>query len=214
VTLESVKFALYLGAAFVVALSLHEYAHAAAADRLGDLTPRRSGRLTLNPVPHADPFGTVVLPLLMLLLVAAGQAFLPVFGVAKPMPLNPMNLRDTRRGEVWVIVAGLLANLALAVLAGVGLRFVGGEVWLLLVAVLRVNVIMFVFQLMPVPGLDGGKLLARVLPYRPREVFRNLEQYLTLFLLVIFFLLSAPIIAIVNALGNALCTIIVGGPCL
>jgi Zn-dependent protease len=212
VTLDDVKFAIYLAVALVPSLVLHEYAHAFAADKLGDPTPRRWGRLTLHPKPLIDPFGSVILPGLILLLVAAGQGFvLPIFAYAKPMPLDPTYLRNRKRDSLVVVLAGPAANLALAALAGAVIRTgLGGEVGLLVLAFLYVNVFMFVFQFMPVPGLDGAKLLARVLPSRPREVYVSLDQYLVLFMLVIFFLLAGPLLGIVRSLADVLFSLLAG----
>jgi Zn-dependent protease len=210
--MDDLKFAAYLAVALVPSLVLHEYAHALTADRLGDPTPRRSGRLTANPGRLIDPFGTVILPGLILLLVATGQGFvLPVFAYAKPMPWDPRRLRRPGRDSLIVIWSGPIANLGLAAVAGAAMR-VGatGEVGLVAYAFLLVNVFMLVLQLMPVPGLDGGKLLARVLPPRPREVYENLDQYLVLFMLVIFFLLAGPLLRIVDALAGAVCGALAG----
>ena len=174
---DDVKFAIYLAVSLVPSLVLHEYAHAVAADKLGDPTPRRWGRLTLNPKSLIDPFGSIILPGLSLLLVAAGPA----------------------------------ANLVLAAVAGMLIRTgLGGEVGLLALAFLYVNVFMFVFQLMPVPGLDGAKLLARVLPPHPREVYVSLDQYLVLYMLVIFFLLAGPLLGIVRSLADVLFSLLAG----
>jgi Zn-dependent protease len=209
--MENLKFAIYLLVALVPSLVLHEYGHALAADRLGDPSPRRWGRLTLNPRALIDPFGSVILPGLILILVASGQGLLPIFAYAKPMPLDPTYLRNPKRDSLIVVLAGLGANLALAAVAGIALRVgVSGEAGTFVYAWLVVNVFMFVFQLMPVPGLDGAKLLARVLPPRPREVYVNLDQYLVLFMLVIFFLLAAPLLSIVRALASSVCTLLTG----
>ena len=210
--MEDLKFAAFLFVALVPSLVLHEYAHALTADRLGDPTPRRWGRLTLNPKPLIDPFGSLILPGLVLILVASGNfCLLPIFAYAKPMPLDPYHLRNPKRDQMMVMLAGLGANLALAIVAGVILRTgISGDVGLLLYALFLVNVYMLVFQLMPVPGLDGAKLLAPALPARAREVFLNLEQYLVLVILVIFFLLSGPFLAIVRALAEVVTRLIVG----
>jgi Zn-dependent protease len=212
VSFDDVKFAIYLAIALLPSLVLHEYAHAFAADKLGDPTPRRWGRLTVNPRPLIDPFGSVILPGLILLLVAAGQGFvLPIFAYAKPMPLDPTYLRNRKRDSLIVVLAGPAANLALAAVAGAVIRTgLGGEVGLLVLAFLYVNVFMFVFQFMPVPGLDGAKLLARVLPPHPREVYVSLDQYLVLFMLVIFFLLAGPLLGIVRSLADVLFSLLAG----
>lgn len=213
--MENLRFAAYLGIALVPAFVLHEYAHAFVAVRLGDLSPKRWGRLTLNPRPSIDPFGSLILPALALILVAArGELLLPVFAYAKPMPVDPMALKNPRRDHAWVVLAGLIANLALTIPAGILIRIgVSGEVLLFAISWLLVNAFMFGLQLMPVPGLDGSKLLAPFLPPRAREVYANLDQYLVLFILVIFFLLAGPLFAIVNAFANLACNLAAGITC-
>jgi Zn-dependent protease len=211
--LENVRFALYLAVALLPSLVLHELAHGIVADRLGDPTPRRWGRLTLNPRHLIDPFGSVVLPGLMLILVASGRfCLLPIFAYAKPMALDPTYLRHRDRDTLLVTLAGPAANLALAAVAAVVVRLSGGEVATFAFAWVIVNVFMFVFQLLPIPGLDGAKLLARVLPPRAREVYVNLDQYLVLFILVIFFVLGGPLISIVNAFADVLFRLLTGAP--
>jgi Zn-dependent protease len=209
----NVRFALYLAISLAPSLVLHEYAHATAADRLGDPTPRRWGRLTLRLRPLLDPFGSVILPALALILVATGNGLglLPVFAYAKPMPLDPTYLRNPSRDALLVALAGPAANLALGAGAGIVLRAgVTGEAALFAYAFLLVNVFMLVFQLMPIPGLDGSKLLARVLPPHPRAVYVNLDQYLVLFMLVVFFVLAGPLLGIVRALAGAICSLLAG----
>src|SRR5262245_7492075 len=201
--------------ALVPAFVLHEYAHAFVAVRLGDPTPKRFGRLTLNPRPSIDPFGSLILPALGLILVAAGRTFvLPVFAYAKPMPIDPTMFRNPRRDQALVVLAGLGANIALAIPAGLLIR-AGGSLDLALFALawVLVNAYMFGLQLMPVPGLDGSKLLAPFLPPRAREVYVNLDQYLVLFILVIFFLLAGPLLAIVNVFVNLACNLVAGIDC-
>jgi Zn-dependent protease len=215
VEIDDLRFAAYLAISLVPALVVHEYAHAIVADRLGDATPRRWGRLTLRPRSLIDPFGSLILPALALVLIAAGRPLLPVFAYAKPMPLDPSMLRNPSRDAPLVAAAGLVANLALALAGGIAIRVgVTGEVARFAVAWLIVNAWMFGFQLMPVPGLDGARLLARVLPPRAREVYRNLDQYLVLFILVIFFILSGPLFAIVEAFANLACRVAAGADCL
>jgi Zn-dependent protease len=220
VSAESVKFALFLLIALVPSLALREFARAAMADRLGDPTARRFGRRTLNPRPHFDPFGSGILPGLLLILRAAGVGF-PVFAYAKPVPLNPGNLRNPQRDIVWISLAGPLANLALAVIAALAVRVAWpdrttppSDLAKFLFAALQINVVLFVFNLMPIPGLDGARILARYLHGRAREVYTSMDQYLPLFMLVIFFLLGAPVLTFVNALGNALCKPLAGITCL
>jgi Zn-dependent protease len=215
VELDNLTFAAYLAVALLPALVLHEYAHAVVATRLGDPTPRRWGRLTLNPRPLVDPFGSLILPGLALLLIAArGQLLLPVFAYAKPMPLDPTYLRNPGRDSLLVTLSGLGANLGLAIVGGIVLRLgATGEVRLFAQGWMIVNALMFAFQLMPVPGLDGSRLLSRVLPPRAREVYVNLEQYLVLFILVIFFIFAGPLFAIVEAFADIACNLAAGTDC-
>jgi Zn-dependent protease len=216
VSADSLTFAAYVAISLVPALVLHEYAHAFVATRLGDPTPKRWGRLTLNPKPLIDPFGSLILPALSLILIATGNGFLiPIFAYAKPLPLDPTYLRNPARDSILVWLAGLGTNVALAVAAGLVFRIgLSGEIARFATAWLIVNALMFGFQLMPVPGLDGSKLLARALPPRPREVYSNLDQYLVLFILVIFFLLAGPLIGIVRAFANVVCRLATGAECI
>lgn len=211
--MENVKFAVLLLVALAPSLILHEYAHALTADRLGDPSPRRWGRVGFRPKPMIDPFGTIILPGLILLLVAFGHGLglLPIFAYAKPMPTDPSYLKNRDRDTTLIALAGPLTNLAMAAVAGILLR-VGssGDLGLFVYAVLVVNLFLFVFNLMPIPGLDGAKILARFLPPRPREVYTGLDQYLVLFMLVIFFLLAGPFLAVVRALAGGVCAVLAG----
>jgi Zn-dependent protease len=206
----TVRFAVYMLVAFVPSLLLHEMAHVVVAQRFGDWTPARYGRRTFRLRPHLDRFGTVVMPFLLFLIAAVGGGA-TVFGYAQPMPYNPSALRNPGRETVLIALAGPGANLGIGAVAGFGLRVVGGELFLFLLAALVVNLFLCVFNLMPIPGLDGSKILARYLHGRAREVYVNLDQYLPLFVLVIFFLLAGPILGIVGAFERALCNVFAGG---
>lgn len=170
----------------IMALALHEYAHARAAVAMGDFTPKLMGRLTLNPLAHIDPIG------LALLLIAR-------FGWAKPVVINPNNFRDRKRGEILVALAGPAMNFLLAFIAlGVmiilthtlrmemsyGLRSV-----LFLIVVYNIN--FGVFNLIPIPPLDGSRILAAILPYEMRYRFASLERY-SMIIFIIF--LATPIL--------------------
>ncbi len=162
----------------LVAFPIHEFFHALVAYRLGDSTAKYAGRLSLNPIAHFDPVGGGLLTITMLL-----GGF--VFGWAKPTPVNPYNLRNGHRGEALVALAGPASNVAMAIAAAIPLRFILGSsisVPDLLIQVLYlfvyVNVILAVFNLVPIPPLDGSKLLFGALD--PRTVYRIrpvLEQY-------------------------------------
>lgn len=210
--MEDLRYALYLGLALAIGLAARETARAVVADRLGDPNPRRWGRLWPSRA-MIDPFGTLILPLLILVLWASGASFLPPpFAYAKPLPLDATTLKRPTRDTVLISVAGPIANLVLAIVAATVLRAGAGSAQVLLVAYafLFANLTMFVFHLMPVPGLDGARMLALVLPIRAREVYRNLDQYLVLFMLLIFFLFAAPLLPIVEALTGAVCDVIAG----
>jgi Zn-dependent protease len=208
----NLKTAIYLGVALAVGLLVREYVRALVADRLGDPTPRRWGRLTLNPKPMIDPFGTVILPALILVLVASGAAFQPPpFAYAKPLPLDPSYLKHPDRDTTVISLAGPLANLVLAAVAALALRLgPGGDACLAVVAALQVNITLFVFHLMPIPGLDGARILARFLPPHARAVYVNLDQYLVLFMLVVFFILAGPLLAIVTGISDAVARLLAG----
>ncbi len=215
--MSNLQSALFLLIALVPSLTLHEYAHGLAADKLGDPTPRRWGRLTLNPRRLVDPFGSVILPGLILILVAAGRFVLPLFAYAKPMPLDPSYLKRRERDRTWIALAGPAANLLVGVIAGFLLRVPAlhgiRDLWLLIYAFLYVNLVLFVFNLMPIPGLDGARLLARYLPPRAREVYGNLDQYLVLFMLGVFFLFHGPLFDIVDGLTGSACRLLSGFSC-
>lgn len=200
-------------ATLVPAIVLHELSHGLAADRMGDTTPRLMGRLTLNPIKHADPFGSLILPGLLLLPYLFGRGGNVVFGYAKPMPVNTQNLRNPDRQMMLIALAGPLTNLLLAVGGALALRFIGpgtGVVTEFLFIWITLNVILAVFNIMPIPPLDGSKVLALFLPPRAREVYRSWEPYGALFMLVVFFLFPGAIFAIVSPVVEGLLTLLVG----
>jgi Zn-dependent protease len=207
-------FATYLLVALAVGLYAREYVRALVAVRLGDPSPRQFGWVRLDPRGRIDPIGSVILPLAIFVLWGSLAARPPPVAYAKPMPFEPNMLRNRGRDETLVALAGPLTNLAIATLAGLLLRAgLTGEVGSVAFAFLYTNVVMFVFHLMPIPGLDGARLLARVLPPRAAEVYRNLDQYLVLFVLAVFFLIGGPLLGIVNGLANLVCRAVAGDNC-
>ncbi len=163
----------------VFAITLHEAAHGYAAQRLGDSTAAMLGRVTLNPIPHIDPIGTILMPLL--LYFGTGGSFL--FGYAKPVPVRFDRLRHPKRDMVWVALAGPGANLLQALLWGVLLYVLVGagltERFFLEMckAGMLTNVVMFVFNLFPLPPLDGGRILVGLLPWRQAMWLSRVEPW-------------------------------------
>ena len=168
-----VQHVVFLGFGLLSGLVVHEYVHAFVALRFGDMSPKLAGRLTLKLRPHVEPFGTFVLPGILLLVVLFGVLF---------------------RLAVHATSSSLL------------LRLLADQV--------IVNVILAVMNLMPIPPLDGSRVVATLLPARPREVMTSLEPYGALFMLVIFFIISGPIFTFVKVIGNGICQLVAGGDCI
>lgn len=179
-----------LALCLVMSLTLHEWGHAYSADRLGDSTPRRFGRVTLNPAKHLDPIGT-------LLLLFAG------FGFAKPVPVN--GARVGRWGMLLVAAAGPLMNIAIATLCLIALRFAGDNILALriLVNLLGINVVLAVFNLLPIPLLDGSRIVGALFPPLGRSL-ADFERQPFSFLIVLLFIFIArePIFQIVRNVQN------------
>ena len=163
----------------IFAITLHEAAHGYAAQRLGDPTAAMMGRVTLNPFPHIDPIGTILMPLL--LYFSTSGAFL--FGYAKPVPVRFDRLRHPKRDMVWVALAGPASNLLQALLWGALLYLLAGsgvtERFFLEMckAGLLTNVVMFAFNLFPLPPLDGGRIVVGLLPWRQALLFSRIEPW-------------------------------------
>ena len=163
----------------VFAITVHEAAHGYAARHFGDNTAYVMGRVTLNPIKHIDPIGTILMPL-MLYFATSGAL---VFGYAKPVPVRFGNLRNPKRDMVWVALAGPGANLIQALFWGALLYMLQGfgvtEEFLIKMCQggILVNVVMFVFNLFPLPPLDGGRVLVGLLPYRQAELVSRIEPW-------------------------------------
>ncbi len=154
---------------------IHEFMHGVAADRLGDPTPRYAGRLTLNPAAHIDPFGSILLPVI---LAVSQSPFL--FGWAKPVPYNPYNLRKAPRwGEAIVALAGPLSNFAIAAATALVIRLnIMAGINDILFLIVVINVMLGIFNLVPIPPLDGSKILPRLLPPGLSELYDRLRMQL------------------------------------
>lgn len=213
--MTELRFAVYLAGSLLVGMSAREFARAFTASRLHDPTPRLWGRLTFNPKTWFEPFGSGLLPALILFLWGAGAAFLPPpVAYAKPAPIDPNYFRNRTRDTIVTSVAGPVANLALAAVGGMGIRAgVAGEAGLVALAFMLANLTLMVFHLVPIPGLDGARMLALALPPRAAEVYRNADQYLPLIVLIVLFIFAGPLISIVSSLTDSLCTLLAGLSC-
>ncbi len=171
-------FILYF-AALAICITIHEFAHALAADRLGDPTPRLAGRVTLNPLAHLDPIGTIMLVLFR-------------FGWGKPVVFDPYNLRNPRRDSALIALAGPASNILLAIALSLALRFLpmAEPIAAFLVALVTLNIVLAVFNFLPIHPLDGGKIL---IGFAPKDVAREWDQILHQYGIFILFLLILPI---------------------
>jgi len=199
-------FLLIIGLAF--SITFHEYMHGRVADFLGDDTARVMGRLTLNPIAHIDPFMTILLPALLIL---SGSPF--IFGAAKPVPFNPARLKNERWGVAAVGLGGPVSNILLAAIFAAVFHLTAGTVpplaSNLLVFLTFLNIILATINMIPLPPLDGSRVLSAFLPPSAREAMFRLEQTNPVLLLfgvifLIFFFWGTLIAPIVNLLSNLL----------
>jgi Zn-dependent protease len=172
---------------FIFSVIIHEYAHGKVANILGDPTAELAGRLTLNPIPHIDPIGSVILPLL---LIFSGVNIL--FGWAKPVPIDPFNLRNPRKDAALIALAGPGVNLIIALIAALLVRITYSQgvtdsflklfIW---EPIIRTNVVLAVFNLIPVAPLDGFKIVGGILPSKQARDWFDLERYGMIFLILL-----------------------------
>ena len=181
----------------LIAVIAHEYAHGYVAWRLGDPTAKLAGRLSFNPVRHLDPVGSFLLPLILKL---SGAPIL--FGYARPVPVNFANLRPLKSGTLWVASAGVITNFFLALISGgiFQMMMAAQSLWqsmliqpvvLILLKLLAysvmINLVLAIFNLIPIPPLDGGRIVTTLLPPRAREKFRRIEPFGFLILILLLF---------------------------
>ena len=178
---------------------IHEYTHGWMADRLGDPTARDAGRLTLNPIAHIDLWGSILMPALIFIGTGGGL----IFGYAKPVPFNPYNLKDQKYGVAKVALAGPSANLITALFFGLILRFIPGLNILMvgfLAAIVQINLVLLIFNLLPIPPLDGSKVILPFLSYDWQMKLLKFEQFGFVFVLLFVFFGFSLIIPIINFL--------------
>jgi len=177
----------------IFSVVIHEVSHGVMANYLGDPTAKNAGRLTLNPIPHIDPIGSIILPGILLLMNLALSGRGIIFGWAKPVPINPYNFRDQRYGAAKVALAGPISNLSLALVFGLALRFIPvisniPGLYIMFNYIILINLLLTVFNLLPIPPLDGSHILFSVLPPSLERVKLYLNQFgFFLVILVIFF---------------------------
>jgi len=195
----------------LIAIILHEVAHGWVADKLGDNTARFMGRLTLNPLKHIDPVGTILIPVVLLVI---GSPFL--FGYARPVPINFRKLRNPKRDMIWVALAGPVTNLLLALISAVllavtahlltSLPWVAQPLALMCQASIIINIVLCIFNLIPLPPLDGGRVAVGLLPGPMSYQLSRLEPYgfMIIVLLLAFGVLQSVIGPLVMGSAGAL----------
>ncbi len=203
---------LFLIIILIFSVVFHEICHGAMANYLGDPTAKYAGRLTLNPIKHLDPIGSVILPVFLILMAKLTGSGI-IFGWAKPVPINPYNFRDQKYGSAKVSLAGPAANLAIALFFGLALRFFPTisavpSLNLMFSYIVYINILLAIFNLLPIPPLDGSHILFTFLPPRMENIKIFLSQYSLFILLFIIFFFFNWLTLIINLIFN----LIVGTP--
>ncbi|MAZ40619.1 site-2 protease family protein [bacterium] len=195
-------------AILIMSVVVHEVSHGYVADILGDPTARFSGRLTLNPISHLDPFGSVILPLLTFFTTGF------IFGWAKPVPYNPYNLQKGKYGPGIVALAGPMANFVIAIFFALFVRFGVGSfspfVIELAAYVVLINLLLGFFNLIPIPPLDGSKVVASFLPYNLYQKWSRIEAVTTQYSLIFLFLFVFLFFGIFSSFIQLMFSLLVG----
>jgi Zn-dependent protease len=172
----------------IFAITVHEAAHGYAARFFGDMTAHNEGRITLNPLKHIDPFGTIILPALTVMLGGI------LFGWAKPVPVNFDRLRNPKKDMLWVAAAGPASNLVMAIIWAIVMKFavsapeaIAIPLLLMAKAGVMINIVLMVLNLLPLPPLDGGRIAVSLLPNKLARSFAQLERYGFVILIVLLF---------------------------
>ncbi len=198
------EFTIFILVVILFSTVIHEIAHGSVANLLGDSTAKNYGRLTLNPLKHLDPFGSVMLPLL-LLFVTGGRG--PVFGWAKPVPINPFNFRDQKWGTLKVSFAGPAVNLLIAIVFGLIVRFfiLPEPIYIAFSIIVFYNFLWAIFNLVPIPPLDGSWILFTFLPEKFVNVKLFLQQY-GIYILIFFIFFGLTWVSIIASFLYSLVT--------
>ena len=185
---------LFLILILLFSIVIHEVSHGAMAYHLGDSTAKYAGRLTLNPLKHLDPVGSIILPLFLILMSKLMGGGI-IFGWAKPVPINPYNLKDPKYGQAKVAVAGPGANILIALIFGLIMRFLPTEslmlenLYMIFGFIVYINILLALFNILPIPPLDGSHILFAFLPSSMENIKIFLRQYgMFILLFIIFFL--------------------------
>jgi len=190
----------------IFSVIIHEIAHGSVAYYLGDPTAKYAGRLTLNPLKHLDPIGSVIVPIFLVIMSQATGGGI-IFGWAKPVPVNPYNFRDQKYGSLKVALAGPASNLSVALVFGLILRFFPGlffiqGIVLMFSYIVYINILLAVFNLIPVPPLDGSHILFSLLPDSARKIKMFFQQFGMFVLLFIIFFFFPYLTLIINWIFN------------
>lgn len=205
------EIALYMLIGLIIGVIFHEYMHGYVAYRMGDTTAKRAGRLTLDPMAHIDPFGTLILPGFLFLLSILGYGTF-IIGYAKPVPINPFLFRS-RRGIIWVSLAGPVTNLVVGAvfigLAGLLYNVASGStisrIVISFIFIGYINMLLFVFNLIPIPPLDGSRIVGYFLRGDAKRFYQSIEPYGFFIIIALIMLFGFALSGVVGGLANLFC---------